>query len=265
MFETRRETNAIATIAYRDVVKFLRDPARLIGPLILPVLFLGLFGEGLQATFGSNLGYNYLTFVFLGVFAQTLFQSASLGIVSLIEDRENDFAQEIFIAPISRYALVFGKILGESLVALTQGVVIVAFGAFLGVPIAWAALPALLFVALLTCLLGGAFGLILLATMGSQRSANQILPFLIFPQLIVAGVFNPLKGLPIYLELASLLAPLRYAVDLTRAVYYQGQPAAVYSKVVLISPFLNLLLMIAMFAVFLVIGTLLFVRSEHNK
>jgi hypothetical protein len=66
---------------------------------VLPILFVGPFGEGLQATFGSNLGYNYLTFVFLGVFAQTLFQSASLGIISLLEDRENDFAQEIFISP----------------------------------------------------------------------------------------------------------------------------------------------------------------------
>jgi ABC-2 type transport system permease protein len=264
MFETIRETNAIMTIAYRDILKFTRDPSRLIGTLLLPILFVGLFGEGLQATFGSNFGYNYLTFVFLGVFAQTLFQSASLGIISLIEDRENDFAQEIFISPISRYSLVFGKILGESLVALTQGVVIIAFGAILGMPVEWATLPALLFVALLTCLLGGAFGLILLATMGSQRAANQILPFLIFPQLILAGVFNPLRGLPIYLELASIIAPLRYAVDLTRAVYYQGQPA-VYNKVVLTSPLLNLLLMTAMFATFLVIGTILFVRSERNK
>lgn len=264
MIGSRREVNAIATIAYRDMLKFTRDPTRLIATLILPIILVGLFGEGLQAAFGANLGYNYLTFVFLGVFAQTLFQSTALGIVSLIEDRENDFAQEIFISPISRYSLVFGKILGESLVAFVQAGVIVAFGALIGVQIQWAALPGLLLVALATCLFGGAFGLILLASMGSQRAANQILPLLIIPQLILAGVFNPLKGLPIYLELASIIAPLRYAVDLTRAVYYQGQPA-VYEKVVLISPGLNLFIMAAMFAVFLVIGTTLFVHSERNK
>src|SRR5579883_2916516 len=117
MVGSRREVNAIATIAYRDVLKFVRDPARLVATLILPILFLGLFGEGLQATLGSGLGYDYLTFVFLGVFAQTLFQSTALGIVSLIEDRENDFAQEMFVSPISRYSLVFGKIVGESVVA----------------------------------------------------------------------------------------------------------------------------------------------------
>ncbi len=264
MIGSVREANAIVTIAYRDILKFTRDPSRVIATLILPVFFVGLFGEGLQATLGSSLDYNYLTFIFLGVLAQTLFQSTALGIVSLIEDRENDFTQEIFISPISRYSLVFGKILGESVVAFAQGVVIVAFGTIIGVQVNWVTLPGLLFVAIVTCLLGGAFGLILLATMGSQRAANQILPFLIIPQLLLAGVFNPLKGLPIYLDLASRIAPLRYAVDLTRGIYYLGQPA-VYKKVVLVSPGMNLLIMAAMFVIFLVVGTILFVRSERNK
>ncbi len=264
MIGSVREANAIVTIAYRDVLKFTRDPSRLIATIILPILFVGLFGEGLQATLGPSLGYNYLTFVFLGVFAQTLFQSTALGIVSLIEDRENDFAQEIFISPISRYSLVFGKILGESIVAFAQAGVIVAFGAIIGIQVNWVTLPGLLFVALVTCLLGGAFGLILLTIMGSQRAANQILPFLIIPQLILAGVFNPLKGLPLYLDLASRIAPLRYAVDLTRGVYYQGNQR-VYDQVVLVSPVMNFLIVIAMFLIFFVIGTILFVRSERNK
>lgn len=79
MFGMAREANAIVTIAYRDILKFSRDPSRLIATLVLPVLFIGLFGEGLQATLGPNLGYDYLTFVFLGVLSQTLFQSTALG------------------------------------------------------------------------------------------------------------------------------------------------------------------------------------------
>lgn len=264
MFGIAREANAIVTISYRDMLKFARDPARLIASLVLPVLFIALFGEGLQATLGPNLGYNYLTFVFLGVFAQTLFQSTALGIVSLVEDRENDFAQELFISPISRYSLVCGKILGESLVAFAQAGVLIALGIIIGIPMNWEMLPVLLFVAFVTCLLGGSFGLILLATLGSQRAANQILPFLIIPQLILAGVFNPLKGLPFYLDLISRIAPLRYAVDLTRAVYYPGQTAA-YKAIVLASPLVDLLVIIGMFVIFLVIGTTLFVRSERNK
>src|SRR5260221_12164030 len=101
MLGSVREAYGNVTLAYRDVLKFTRHASRLIATLVLPVLLVGLFGEGLQATLGSSHGYNYLTFVFLGVFAQTLFQSTALGIVPLIEDRENDCAQDTCISHIS--------------------------------------------------------------------------------------------------------------------------------------------------------------------
>ena len=258
-----REFNAILIIAYRDLLKFTRDPSRLIGTLILPVLFVGLLGGSLQAGFGKNVGYSLLPLIFTGVFAQTLFQSTAFGLISLIEDRENDFSQEIFIAPISRYSIVFGKILGESLVAFIQVLAILIFGLVIGIPFTVASLLGMLVVGLLVCLLGGSFGLILLAGFGSQRAANQILPFLIFPQFFLAGVFNPLTSLPLYLTIISGITPLRYAVDLVRNVYYAGQPE--YGQIVGASPLLNIGAMLLLFLIFLVIGTSVFVRSERNK
>ena len=86
---------------------------------------LVLLGPALQSGFGSPGGLDITTFVFTGVLAQTVWQSAALGLISLVGDRESDFSQEIFVSPISRYAIVFGKILGESLVALvTVGLVV---------------------------------------------------------------------------------------------------------------------------------------------
>lgn len=258
-----REINAILTIAYRDILRFLRDPSRLIGTLILPVIFVGLLGGSFQSNLGTNLGYNLLTLIFTGVFAQTLFQSTAFGIISLIEDRENDFTQEIFISPISRYSIVFGKILGESLVALVQGIAVIIFGLFIGIPFTIPSLLGMLVVALIVCLMGGSFGLLLLSSFGSQRAANQILPFLIFPQFFLAGVFNPIQQLPWYIDIFSRISPLRYAVDLTRNVFYAGRPE--YSKIVLLSPFINMAIMVLLFTIFLVVGTTLFVRSERNR
>lgn len=263
MIGAAREVNAIMTIAYRDVLRFLRDPSRLIGTLILPVIFVGVLGGSFQANLGGSLGYDFLPFIFTGVFAQTLFQSTAFGIISLIEDRENDFTQEIFISPISRYSIVFGKVSGETLVALAQAIAVVAFGFVLGIPLTPPRILGLLIVAIIVCLLGGGFGLILLSSMGSQRAANQILPFLIFPQFFTAGVFSPIKKLPLYLDILSRISPLRYAVDLTRGIFYLGYPE--YGRVTLLSPLLNLLIMSVMFVIFLVIGTTLFVRSERNK
>ncbi len=102
------------------------------------MVFVGILGSSLQSNLPPDIGYNFLVFTFTGVLAQTLFQSTATGIISLIEDRDNDFSQEIFVSPISRYSIVLGKILGESTVAFIQAVGIVLFGLLLSIPINFA-------------------------------------------------------------------------------------------------------------------------------
>ena len=50
-------------------------------------IFLDFFGGSLEKNLGASAGYNFLAFTFTGVFAQTLFQSTALGVISLIADR----------------------------------------------------------------------------------------------------------------------------------------------------------------------------------
>ena len=219
-----KEINAVITIAVRDLVRFLRDKPRIVMSFIFPFLFIGVLGGSLQSNLGKAVGFNFLTFVFTGVIAQTLFQSTASGIISLIEDRENNFSQELFVTPIPRYSLLLGKILGESLVAIAQVVGVIVFGLIIGVHMSAPQLISLIPTGLLACLFGGAFGLIVIANIGSQRSANQIFPIVIFPQFFLAGVFNPIKNLPLILLILSRLTPMTYAVDLMRSVFYAGTP-----------------------------------------
>jgi ABC-2 type transport system permease protein len=258
-----REANAIMAISFRDLMKLLRDPARLVSTFVFPLIFIGILGGSLQANLGNSAGYNLLAFVFTGVLAQTLFQSTALGVISLIEDRENDFSQEVFVSPISRYSIIFGKIAGESLVAFPQGAAIVVFGLIIGVGMSPTQLLRVLAVGLAICLFGGAFGVLMLSSFNSQRTANQIFPFIIFPQFFTAGVFTPIQVLPLPLEILSRISPLRYAVDLMRNVFYVGQPD--YSHVVLDTPALNTAVIGLLFVAFLVTGTALFVRKERNR
>jgi ABC-2 type transport system permease protein len=257
------EVSPILTIAYRDLIKFVRDPARLAASFIFPLIFIGILGGSFQSNLGAGFGFDFVAFTFTGVLGQTLFQSTADGIISLIEDRENDFSQEIFVSPISRYSIIVGKIVGESLVALTQGIGIIIFGLIIGVPMSLGQLLALVPVALVACLLGGSFGVLVLSNLSSRRLATQVFPFIMLPQFFLAGVFNPIKVLPPYLAILSLISPMRYTIDLARGVFYAGQPD--YDKVVLQPPLVNLAIMAAMFAVFLVAGTLLFVRRERNR
>jgi ABC-2 type transport system permease protein len=257
------EIGPILAIAQRDLMKLLRDRPRLVTTLVFPLLLIGVLGGSLQSNLGRNLGFDFLAFTFTGVFGQTLFQSSSQGVISLINDRENDFSQEMFISPISRYSIIFGKILGESLVALPQGAAIVAFAFVVGIRASVAQVGGLVLVALLVCLLGGAFGVLVLSNLSSQEMAGQIFTFVMLPQFFLAGIFSPIKVLPPYLEVLSRISPMRYAVDLARGAFYAGRPE--YGRAVLDSPVVDLAVMAVMFTVFLVAGTALFVRNERNR
>ncbi len=261
------ELNAISTIAYRDLLKFMRDRPRIVSSFISPFIFIAVLGSSFQASMGSIVGYNFALYIFTGVYAQTLFQSAAFGVISLIEDRDNDFSQEIFVSPISRYSIIFGKILGESLVAMAQGIGILLFGIvvalFSGVSMSVGQLLGLVPVGIVVCLVGGAFGIIILANLRSRRAAEQIFPFIMLPQYFLAGVFNPIVGLPPVVNFFSLISPLRYAVDFTRGIFYLG--SVDFSRAVLTSPAVNSAVIGLMFALFLVSGTILFVRAERNR
>jgi ABC-2 type transport system permease protein len=257
------ELSAILAIAHRDFIKLLRDRARIISDFAFPLIFIGILGTSLQAGFGSAGGLNLLTFVFTGVLGQTIWQSSALGVISLIADREQDYSQEMFVSPVSRYSIIAGKILGESLVALPQAAAILVFGLILGVKLSIPVLLAFIPIAFIVAIFGGAFGVIVLSNLRTQQAANQVFPFVMLPQFFLAGVFNPIQHLPWYLDIVSHLSPMRYAIDLVRDVYYGGLPDVV--TVPLEGPAVNLAVMGAMFVGFLLVGTTLFVRSERNR
>ncbi len=258
-----REINAILTIAFRDFTKLLRDRGRIVVSFIFPIIFIGALGGSLEANLGEVLPYNFQTFVFIGVFAQTFFQSTASGIISLIQDRENDFSQEIFVSPISRYSIIFGKILGETFVSLVQVLGIIVFGFILGVPLSIFDLALLIPAGIASSLLGGGFGTIVMANLSNQRAASQIFPLLLFPQFFLAGVFNPIQNLPLPLWILSRIAPMTYAVDLARHAYYFNKPE--YQYVVLYPIWTDVLVISIMFLIFLAIGTFIFVRNERNR
>lgn len=149
------------------------------------------------------------------------------------------------------------------MVSLVQGMAIGVFAAIIGVPLTVTQALALLPVSIAVCLLGGVFGVLVLSNISSPQAANQLFPSIMLPQYFLAGVFSPVQVLPPYLAILSRISPLRYAVDLTRNIFYAGH--AEYALVILDGVALNLVIMVAMFLAFLVVGTFLFVRSERNR
>jgi ABC-2 type transport system permease protein len=259
----RHELSGLLIIAQRDVIKLLRDRPRLAVNLAFPVLLIGGLGAILQPTVGRVTGLSAVTLAFTGVLAASLFQSAAAGMISIVEDRENDFSRELFVTPVSRLTLVTGKVAGETLVAFCQGVAIVAFAVAFGVRMSPAQLASLLAPGLACCLLGGAFGLATIAVLPNQRSAMQIFQFLIIPQYVLGGVLVPLSGTAHYLDVLAHLMPMRYVVELTRAAFYAGTPG--YRQVVSGSPVLDAVVTLVLFVVLMTIGAAVFGYRERTR
>lgn len=259
----RRQLESIYAIAVRDVLRFVRDRPRIFASLIFPFIFIAVLGQSFQASFGADLPYNYITFVFTGVFAQTLFQSTASGVISIIEDRENNFTQEIFVSPISRYTIIIGKIIGETFVSFAQVIGVIIFGFILGADFTYSSLSLMIPAGIIAALFGGAFGVFVLSNLKSQRAANQIFPFVMLPQFFLAGIFNPVGDLPPYLWILSRIAPMTYAVDFVRNAFYIGSPDLPY---VTVYPwYVDAIIIGVLFTVFLSVGTYMFVRGERNK
>ena len=258
-----RELWALLAVAQRDLVKLLRDRPRLAVNLAFPVLLVAGLGSVLQPTVGKVTGVSAVTLAFTGVLPATLFQSTAAGMISIAEDRENDFSRTLFVAPVSRLTLVAGKICGEALVALFQGAGVVAFAAAIGVRIGGGQLAAVLLPCLACCLLGGAFGLVTVASLPNQRSAMDVFQFLIIPQYVLGGVLVPLHGVPGYIDVIAGAMPLRYAVDLVRGVYFHGAPG--YDQVVSTSLALDAAVIAVVFAVAMTGGALIFDYRERTR
>ncbi len=257
------EASALLAIAQRDVIKLIRDRPRLAVNLAFPVLLIAGLGGLLQATVGKVTGLSTITLSFTGVLAASLFQSSAAGMISIVEDRENDFSRELFIAPVSRLTLLAGKIAGESAVAVSQGVCIVAFAVAFGVRMTGLQVLGLAGTGLACCLLGAAFGLATIAALPNQRSAMQIFQFLIIPQYVLGGVLVPLAGAPRLLGALAWLMPMRYCVDLTRAAFYAGSGG--YAKVVIGGPVLDLVVIAVLTAALLSAGAALFSYRERIR
>ena len=244
-----RRLSAVLMIAQRDVIKLRRDPLRLAVNLMFPIVLMVGLGSLLAPTVGRLSGLNTVAFAFTGVLAATMFQSAAAGMISLVEDREQDFARELFVAPVSRLALMSGKVAGETLVALCQGACIVVAALVFGVAIGMDQLARVGAACIACALLGASFGLATVAALPNQRSAMQVFQFLIVPQYVLSGVVVPLRGVSRWLDVLGWAMPMRYGIELTRAAFYAGTPG--YPEVVSFGPGGDLAVILGLFAAFI--------------
>src|SRR5215469_15925330 len=89
------------TLWWREVVRFYRQPARVVGVVVSPLVFWAVIGAGfgtsLQA--GSTGTSNFLLYFFPGALTMIVLFTSIFTMMSVIEDRNEGFLLSVMVAP----------------------------------------------------------------------------------------------------------------------------------------------------------------------
>lgn len=258
-----REANAVLTLFMRGVSVALKSPATLIMSLTMPIVMMGMVGGNLSENMAGGLGFDYGQFMLVGMIVNMLFMMTSQGLSSLVEDRETDFTQEILVSPVSRYSIIIGTIFASSFAAVVSSIGTLVVGLFMGIRLGMGQLLAVLALSPLMCLAAGAFAVLLIGCIKSQKAANMAVMLVTMPQMFLSGAIIPITHSSGILFVLSRMMPMTYCLDLVRSVVYAGTPE--YAGIVLFNPAVNCAAILALTTIFLVVGTWAFSRSEKNR
>jgi ABC-2 type transport system permease protein len=258
-----RDLNAVFAIAWREILRAVKSPLSIAFTVIFPILFIGILGGSISQNLSGALPYAYLPFMLIGMVANAMYQGTITGVTNLVEERDNDFTAELFVAPISRYAVLLGKLVGSGIAAMFSLIGIVAMIVMMQIPMNPGDLMRVIALTPILALAGGALGVFLIGLTQEPRTVAVAVPLLIFPQMFLSGALIPVQASSGILGVLAKITPMTYSIDLARNIYYWGKPE--YAAAVLHPPMVDLAITIGFFLVFTIVGTVLFVRADRNR
>lgn len=145
-----------------------------------------------------------------------------LSIISFVHERSASTLDRLLSTPVTEGEIVAGYALAFGLVGLVQSCVIITAAILLfDVMIVGNVLLALLVVFLLGVGNQG-LGFLLSSVAKNEFQAIQFLPLVLFPSILLSGVFWPIEAVPTLLRPVSYFIPLTYAVEGMRSVMIRG-------------------------------------------
>ncbi|MBW8058785.1 MAG: hypothetical protein FVQ78_00320 [Solirubrobacterales bacterium] len=216
---SRLETNlrVVRALGMRSVRQTFRRP-QLIAPIVVfPTLLLAIQTGGAGAAVnlpGFPAVQSFLQFMLAGAIMQSLMLAANSGGIALAVDIEMGFTDRLFAAPISRYSVVLGRLVGTAALGVAAALWFLAIGLVFGANIEGGVPGALVVIALTTAAtvaIGGVGSAIALRT-GKASIVQGLFP-LIFVILFLSTAFFP-QGLMV--EPAQTIAkynPLSFIVE----------------------------------------------------
>jgi ABC-2 type transport system permease protein len=198
----------------RQLKRYSRSKARVIGSLGQPLLFLVALGFGLGPIYQRAGGGNYIEFIAPGIVAMGIIFTALFSGIEIIWDRQFGFLKETLAAPTSRLEIMIGRTLGGATVASMQGIIVLLLSFVVGFrPQNLMIFPFALIFILLVALLFTALGTAIASRLEDFQGFQFIMNFLVMPLFFLSGALFPLDGIPKVLGVIAKFDPLTYGVD----------------------------------------------------
>jgi ABC-2 type transport system permease protein len=224
----RADLRAVSIVWRRELIRFRTDRLRAVTSLVQPVLFLFVLGTGLSglASHGLPSGVDFKTFIYPGVLAMSVLFTSIFSAASIVWDREFGFLREMLVAPVRRWAIVVGKVLGGATVATFQGIIFLALAGVAHVPYNPVLLLTLVGELLLLAFTLTAFGVMMAARIKQIQAFMALTQLLVLPLFFLSGALYPLNGLPAWLTVLTRIDPLTYIVDPMRHAVFAHLPVS---------------------------------------
>jgi len=218
----------IYTIWLREFKAFMREKSRIIAMIGQPLLYLLIVGQGIAS--GLSLKdadrVGYVQFYYPGILGMSVLFTSIFAGISIIWDREFGFLKEVLVAPVTRWAVALGKVLGGATVAMSQSVILIALIPFIGVFPTVGLVLQLLFCCLLMSIAITSLGVALAARMRSMQGFQMLMNFLVMPLYFLSGAMFPVATAPNWMKVLMTVNPLTYGVDAMRTIVLSGVPAS---------------------------------------
>ena len=213
----------------REVVRFVRQRSRVVGALGTPVVFWLLIGAGLRDSFKLTTGgearstMNFLEYTFPGTLVLIVLFTAIFSTISIIEDRREGFLQAVIAAPIRRTAIVLGKVMGSTTLALLQALLFLLLAPLSGISLTIGSVLALAVVLMIVGVGLSALGFLIAWPMDSTQGFHAVMNLFLIPMWLLSGAFFPASGASRWLAWVMAVNPLTYGVAAVRHALYIGR------------------------------------------
>lgn len=213
-------------VCWRELKRFIRQPARVIMSIIHPIIWLSLMGNMFQLV-GKLPGFptsSYLDYMAPGIVIMTTLFGGVFGGLSVVWDRRLGFLNKMLAAPISRSSIPVGKMLASTLQSGLQASIILIVALLMGVRCSTGLLGviATILIAMLLCLALSGISLAFGAMIKTHETLMVVMNFLTMPLMFTSSALFPLEFMPSWLAAIAVWNPLTHTLNPIRTLMTEG-------------------------------------------